>query len=234
MLARELTWSDLRLLGSTGAASSTRAATVATAPTTTALSLTATAPAATATAAVASSLTTLVALDLVEAIVGVRGGARRTLNDLLADVIPAASTGCSDISHLGMVISPRLGVVGSGRGCLQSSLGLGRILGHLNPLLSDRTVVAVVPVALGYRVGSIVRDLDVRDTVGYLFEGLGGRRRDVTCSDLSARRIGHSRVGSRLLASLGRSSLGVRRLVLLCEALHLSIYTNVSNRSRVT
>jgi acid phosphatase family membrane protein YuiD len=86
MLARELTWSDLRLLGSTGAAASTRAATVAAAPTATALSLTATTPAATAAAAVASSLTTLVALDLVEAIVGVRGSTRRTLNGLLANV----------------------------------------------------------------------------------------------------------------------------------------------------
>ena len=87
MLARELTWSDLRLLGSTGAASSARTAAVAAAPTTTALSLTATTPAATAAAAVVSSLTTLVALDLVEAIIGVRGGARRTLSDLLANVI---------------------------------------------------------------------------------------------------------------------------------------------------
>lgn len=151
--------------------------------------------AATATTTIAAlAVSAAVALNLMEAIVGVGSGTR--------------------FSWLWVVVSPRL-VAGRDRGSgLNAALGLGGLLRRLNvnPLLRNSQIVAGIPLALTSSISSAVSDIGGWDAGGSngLLRVSIGQSNVGTFLDFGKRGVRDSRVGlNRLLRlNLGFGSLG--------------------------
>ena len=123
---------------------------------------------------------------------------------------------------LRVIVRPGLGIGCSGWCRGQSGLSLSGILWyrHVNPLLGDgRRLVAIIPVALGNCIGSLIGDLNICDSVRSAFNLIVNRRRCVTGINLGSGGMSDSRVCTGLMSR----SLCLRRLVILCEVLYLSI-----------
>jgi hypothetical protein len=100
-------------------------------------------------------------------------------------------------SGLGLIISPGLNGTGSTRRGSQASVGLSRVTGNLDPILTTELVSRVVPLRLAGGVGR---------TVGYIAAGRETRGRCLVGVAISHRLCGTSAV------NLGKPSVGNGRV----------------------